>query len=262
MNPQDPMQPQQQPQQPSYGGLPPLSQPQPSASPSVAPRSPSSYQPVQAQASGQQPQVDYIGGPSQQDRQEYSIDYLNRIAPKEQKTVNKFAVFGLIGGLLLAVIFAVVLMSSSGGPSANTQIATVASRVATIQAVVTEQQKHLNSTEMSESNAALGSTFSTMNTDISAIMKERKIKADNALTAKEKAYKEALSKTLNDSYQKGTLDRTYATQMTYELTFLRSQIAKLKKASTSTSIRSFCDNGTENIDLILKSYAAYDASKS
>lgn len=262
MNPKDPMQPQQQPQQPSYGGLPPLAQPQASTPQPVAQQPQSPYQPAQPQPSTEQPQVDYMGDPSQQDRQEYSIDYLNRIAPKEQKTVNKFAVFGLIGGVLLAVIFAVVLMSSSGGPSPNTQLAIVASRVATIQSVVTEQQKHLNSTEMSESNAALGSTLSTMNTDTSAIMKDRKVKADGALTAKEKTYKEKLSKTLNDSYQKGTLDRTYATQMTYELTVLRSQIVKLKKTSTSTSIRTFCENGTKNIDLILKSYASYDTSKS
>ena len=194
------------------------------------------------------PQIDYLGGPSREDRHEYSIDYLNKIAPKEQRNINKFAVFGLIGGVLLTAIFALILMTRSGGPSPNAQLPIVASRISTLQAVTAEQQPHLNVNQISEANAA--------------IMKERKLKADKDLTAKETAYREKLSKSLNDSHQRGTLNRTYTSQMRYELTLLRSQVVTLKKAGSTDAIKKLCNNGIENIDLILKSYASFDASKS
>ena len=125
-----------------------------------------------------------------------------------------------------------------------------------------EQQPHLNVNQISEANAALRTTLSTMNIDITAIMKERKLKADKDLTAKETAYREKLSKSLNDSHQRGTLNRTYTSQMRYELTLLRSQVVTLKKAGSTDAIKKLCNNGIENIDLILKSYASFDASKS
>lgn len=250
MNPQEPMQPQQQSGQPPYGQLPTLNQQPPQGAVGTA-------QPAPAQ-----PQIEYINGPSSQEREEYSIDYLNRIAPKEQKAVNKFAVIGLIGGVLIAVVFAFILMTSSGAPSPNAQLAAVSGRVATLQSVVTEQQTHLGITQLSEANASLGSSLGTMNTDVTAMMKERKIKTDSAVASKEASYKTKLAKTLDDAYQKGTLDRTYTTQMTYELTVLRSKIANLKKSTTSKSIKEFCDTSTSNVDLILKVYASVDTSKS
>lgn len=261
MNPQEPMQPQQQPQQPTYGGIPPMTppaQPSSSMSPQHTPMQPIGSQSPQPAS----PQIDYLGGPSREDRHEYSIDYLNKIAPKEQRNINKFAVFGLIGGVLLTAIFALILMTRSGGPSPNAQLPIVASRINTLQAVTAEQQPHLNVNQISEANAALRTTLSTMNTDITAIMKERKLKADKDLTAKETAYREKLSKSLNDSHQRGTLNRTYTSQMRYELTLLRSQVVTLKKVGSTDAIKKLCNNGIENIDLILKSYASFDASKS
>ena len=54
--------------------------------------------------------------------QTYGVDYLNQIAPKQQKTVNRFAIIAMIGGILIAALFAVVLISSSGGPNVNEQL--------------------------------------------------------------------------------------------------------------------------------------------
>jgi hypothetical protein len=212
-------------------------------------------QPVSApQFDATQPQL------TTQQRQEYSIDYLNEIAPKQQKTVNKFAVFGLIGGVLLAVVAAVFMLSSSGGPDIKTQAKDIQGRIATLQAVTDAQQTHLKEPALSEANATLSTTLSSMNTEFTTLLKTRKIVISKAVLPAEKTYAETLTKKLDDSYQRGTLDRNYPTQMTYELTLLRSKIKKLRVAASSKTVSAFCDTATTNIDIILAAYTKYNAT--
>lgn len=225
------------------------------------------YQPQQQPAPmpGYQPQAPFTP-PSGANGQspEYSIDYLNQIAPKEQRVVNRFAVFGLIGGGIFAAIFALILISTSGGPSANDQLIPISERIATLQSVTTTEQTHLAEDQISQANAALSSSLSSMTISMKTILTERKLKDDaGSSSAKaEKAYAAKLTATLENSYQRGTLDRTYTSQMTYELTVLRSRITKLKQTSGSKEILSFCDTALTNIDLVLKAYSTFDATKS
>jgi hypothetical protein len=208
------------------------------------------------------PQVDYQGGVSQEQRAEYSIDYLNRIAPQEQKTVNRVAIIGFIGGIVAAIIFAVVIFFSTQAPSTNNQLPTLASRVETLKTVASEQQSHLTETQISEANAALTSTLTTMHTELTKTMETRKIKQSKNSTKEEEAYLAALKKTLDDAYQKGTLDRTYTTQMTYQLTLLKSQIAKLNRSTANKELSDFCDTSISNLNKILDTYAKFEATKS
>lgn len=248
--PQQPVQqqaPQMPPQQSPWGQPPQMQSPQPAPMPGYQPQAP--FTPPSG-ANGQSP--------------EYSIDYLNQIAPKEQRVVNRFAVFGLIGGGILTAIFALILISTSGGPGANDQLIPISERITTLQSVTTKEQTHLAEDQISQANAALSSSLSSMTTSMKTILTERKLKDDaGSSSAKaEKAYAAKLTTTLENSYQRGTLDRTYTSQMTYELTVLRSRVTKLKQSSGSKEIVSFCDNALSNIDLVLKAYSTFDATKS
>lgn len=266
MNPQG--QPDQPPSQPSPNGVPPVSgawqQSSPQAAPWQQPAAPQS-QPIQPTPQPTQPQQPFTLPSGADSRSpEYSIDYLNQIAPTEQKVVNRFAVLGLIGGGILAAIFAVILLSNSGGPGPNDQLIPISERIATLQSVTSTEQTHLTEDQISQANAALSSSLSSMTTSIQAIMKERNVKdSSGSSTAKtESGYATTLTNTLENSYQRGTLDRTYTVQMTYELTVLRSRITKLKQSTSNQEITSFCNTSLSNIDLVLKAYASFDATKS
>jgi len=262
-------QPSQQPQQTTWQQ--PVQQPQPQQPPQMPqPQSPWPQQPQMQQSQptpmpGYQPQTPFVP-PSETNSQspEYSIDYLNRIAPKEQRVVNRFAVIGLIGGGILAAIFALILITASGGPSANDQLIPISERIATLQSVTKAEQTHLAEDQISEANAALSSSLSSMTTSMATILTERKLKDSTSSGAAkaEKLYAQNLTTTLEDSYQRGTLDRTYTSQMTYELTVLKSRITKLKQATGSKELLSFCDTSLNNIDLVLKAYSTFDATKS
>lgn len=265
MNPQNPYQQPQQtpPQQPGIGNLPPIQQSY-AQQPSQDQYIPQPQQAYSQQQPYPQPATNYPSQASDQQREEYSIDYLNKIAPKEQRTVNRFAVFGLIGAVVASAIFAVILLSSSHGPDVSKLIPKLDARIQTLKTATAAQQTHLNENDISEANASLSSALGSMDTELQSLMKERKLKkiTDQASVANEKAYLAALTKALDDAYQRGTLDRTYTAQMTYELSMLRSQVVKLKSTSSNETIQTFCANSLNSIDITLKSYAAFDAAKS
>jgi hypothetical protein len=237
-------QPQQQPQ-PTNGGVPPVWQ-----------------QPAQQPMQGYDQQQTFTPNTPGANTANYSVDYLNQIAPQEQKKVNRFAVIALIAGVLISALFGVVLLSSSSGPSVNDQLVPIASRIATLETITETQQPHLRETKISEANAALNSSLTSMNSSITAILKERKLKINAKSTQgkKETTYSTALAKTLDDSYQRGTLDATYTSQMTYELTVLKSKLSKLKRSTKSTSLTTFANDGIANINTILAAYDSFESA--
>lgn len=191
--------------------------------------------------------------------QSMTVDYLNQIAPKQPVAVHRYAVFGLIAAVIFAII-AVIAIVNSGGPDLAGQALSIQDRITTLQTVTDAQQAHLKETTISEANATLSSAFTSMNSDLSTIIKAKSLKLPKK-TSTEKVYSDALLGKLDTAYQLGTLDRTYTAQMTYELHVLRSMLTKFKTSANSTSITSFCNNSVANIDIILKSYASFAATK-
>lgn len=271
--PNQPIQPGQYPQQPPVGPSSPVVTP-----PQAPPAPPDAPQPSQPFA----PQPDTTPTPayprapvplsqaaaplpSGASSHEYSADYLNQIAPKEQTAINRFAIIGLIGGVLMAAIVAIVIMLNAGGPDFSAQAKSVQMRIGTLQKVADTQQPHLKESAISEANSSLASALTSMNADLTALMKTKDLKTASGSSATstktEKNYADSLQKKLDDSYQRGTLDRTYTTQMTYELTLLRSKLTKLKNTANSKSVTAFCTSATTNIDAILKAYSAFSATK-
>ncbi|MEO8691589.1 MAG: hypothetical protein ABI397_02280, partial [Candidatus Saccharimonas sp.] len=178
-------------------------------------------------------------------------------------SVNKFAVLGLIGGVVIAAIVGFILMAAPKTDSADSLILPISSRITTLEVVTSAQQKHLNEDHLNVANAALNSSFDTMSTEVQAIIKTRGLlkKQTKFQIASEKTYQTKLLKTLDDAYQRGTLDRTYATQMTYELTILTSQINSLKKSTSNKDVVAFCDEAVSNIEPIFNSFSSFDPSK-
>lgn len=235
------------------------------AQPAQPQQQPAEYQPYAAPVPNPQQTVQPL--PAYQNPQtaaEYSVDYLNSIAPNQTKQANKFAVFALIGGVIIAAIFAVLILSAPKGSNTNELIPPIAARIKTLQTVTAGQQKHLNENDVNQANATLNSALDTMSTDIAAIVKERNLakKQTKAQTTQETAYATDLTKTLDDAYQRGTLDRTYTSQITYEITILESQINSLEKSTTNKEIDAFCADATKNLDLILAALSASETTTS
>ncbi len=271
MNPQDPYY-QPQPPQPT----PPASAPtgQSSLPPSYpyAPSTPQSqpYAPAPAntysapQVSPPQP-APFPPTAAAPDTGQYPVDYLNQIAaPVPQKTINKFAVFGLMFGFLALVITAVLVLSGAGTPNITTQATLTRDRVYALKIVTTEQQKHLADNGLSSLNATLTASLTTISTDLTELLGEKTTTSSSSSKPKDKtiiADQAALSQKLNDAYLTGTLDRTYASEMSYQLKLLTIQLKKLATSGKTAAAKNIYTKNYDSLNTIATKLADTTSSQ-
>ncbi len=204
-----------------------------------------------------------LGAASEPDTS-FPVDYLNEIAPKQQPVqVNRFAVFGLIGGVLLLAFSAVMMMVNSQ-PNYTKQAQSTLARIETLQAATKEQQSRLTENELSSMNTTLTTSLGSMGTELKSSLKDAKIKTELVGDAKktEKAYSDKLSKTLEDAYLTGSLDRVYAREMSYQLSILKSYLQKLKTASGNRkAIADYVATNSKTLDAATKSFSNFTSTK-
>ncbi len=204
-----------------------------------------------------------LGAASEPDTS-FPVDYLNEIAPKQQPVqMNRFAVFGLIGGVLL-LAFAIVMMMVNSQPNYTKQAQTTLARIETLQAATKEQQSRLTENELSSMNTTLTTSLGSMGTELKSSLKDAKIKTELLGDAKktEKAYSDKLSKTLEDAYLTGSLDRVYAREMSYQLSILKSYLQKLKTASGNRkAIADYVATNSKTLDAATKSFSNFTSTK-
>jgi len=245
MNPQDPLNP------PAGSQIPKLepdihsSATQPSATgesqvPNVAASSQLGPQPLSAQS-------------YQPTRQEYAADYLDQIAPVEQKAANRMGVIGLISGALCLVSLVAFVINSLQPPSLASTILPLQARIETLQAVTEEQNGRLNESAISNANSSLNAVLITMSSDISKITTEKKIKKSNdkKVKAAEANYRSSLANGLALDSARGLLDRTYTAKMTYELNILKTMFKKVLGSTKQEKIEEFVNAAIKNIDATL-----------
>ena len=204
-----------------------------------------------------------LGAASEPDTS-FPVDYLNEIAPKPQPVqMNRFAVFGLIGGVLL-LAFAIVMMMINSQPNYTKQAQSTLARIETLQAATKEQQSRLTENELSSMNTTLTTSLGSMGTELKSSLKDAKIKTELVGDAKktEKAYSDKLSKTLEDAYLTGALDRVYAREMSYQLSILKSYLQKLKTASGNRkAIADYVATNSKTLDAATKSFSNFTSTK-
>lgn len=204
-----------------------------------------------------------LGAASEPDTS-FPVDYLNEIAPKQQPVqVNRFAVFGLIGGVLL-LAFAIIMMMVNSQPNYTKQAQSTLARIETLQAATKEQQSRLTENELSSMNTTLTTSLGSMGTELKSSLKDAKIKTELTGDAKktEKAYSDKLSKTLEDAYLTGSLDRVYAREMSYQLSILKSYLQKLKTASGNRkAIADYVATNSKTLDAATKSFSNFTSTK-
>ena len=204
-----------------------------------------------------------LGAASEPDTS-FPVDYLNEIAPKQQPVqINRFAVFGLIGGVLL-LAFAIIMMMVNSQPNYTKQAQSTLARIETLQAATKEQQSRLTENELSSMNTTLTTSLGSMGTELKSSLKDAKIKTELVGDAKktEKAYADKLSKTLEDAYLTGALDRVYAREMSYQLSILKSYLQKLKTASGNRkAIADYVATNSKTLDAATKSFSNFTSTK-
>lgn len=218
-------------------------------------------QPYQPQPP-QQPYPPQPSAPQQQFQQpQYSIDYLNQIAPQQHKPkapLPRLVILILGGGIVLFLIMA-LFGAMRGGNSAS--LPTLAMRLQSLQSVADSAQPKIKSNQLRVTNSNLSLYLTNANRDIATPLKNTgndpaKIKPTAAIQADTKK----LSSALEDARLNAIYDRVYARNMNYQLTTLLLQMAQLKNSSSSASTRAFLDTTTANLTTIQDQLSKYTDS--
>lgn len=192
---------------------------------------------------------------------QYSIDYLNQIAPQEKKPgmSNKFFLFIIGGGLLVAVIVGILALSSgSNGPTQKMQ--TLAARLTTLQTISDKAQKNIKSGKLRSTNSSLTIFLTNANHDIVTPFGKNGVdikKIDKKITSKESGTN--LTKKLEDARLNAIYDRVYASEMGYQLETVAALMKDIYTNSKSKSLKEFLIATDNNLLPIKKQFQEYSA---
>jgi hypothetical protein len=198
------------------------------------------------------------------DQNQYSIDYLNKIAPQDKKPAmnNKVFLFAVGGGLLLAIIVGIIALSSGGG-GPKEQMQTLAARLTTLKGISDKSQKNLKSNTMRSTNSNLILFLSNANRDIVEPLKSNGVSTDNmnkTITTKEGG--EALTKKLEDARLNAIFDRTYAREMGFQLETTSVLMKSIYNSTNSKSLKAFLEATDANLQPIKKQMTDFNAATS
>ncbi len=194
-----------------------------------------------------------------QDPNQYPIDYLNQIAPPGPKAgLDKKFLFMIGGGILIAIIALIVVLSlpSGGGPKDKMQ--TLAARMTTLESISKKAQSNLKSNALRGTNSNLNIFLTNANRDIAEPLKTNGVDVktlDKTIVAKEDGKK--LTDKLEEARLNVIYDRTYAREMTYQLESTAALMGDIYDNTNSKSLKDFLIKTDENLQPIKTQFSEF-----
>lgn len=195
---------------------------------------------------------------------QYSIDYLNNIAPTPQKQpVNKRLLMLVAGGgVLLLIILGFMLAAMLGGGSGD-KLQTLAARLQTLQTVAHDAQVNIKSNDLRTTNSSLDIYLANANRDMATQLESRGInpaKLDKSIVAREAGTE--LIATLDDARLNAVYDRTYAREMSYQLATVTALIADIDASTSDKVLEKYLETTRANLTPIEEQLANFIGSTS
>ena len=196
---------------------------------------------------------------------QYSIDYLNQIAPAPQKQGLSSRMFLMVigGGILLVAIVGLLMAFSGGGSGPTQKMQTFAARVQTLGKIVTSAQKNIKSNDLRGANSNLSIFLTNTGQGMTDPLEKNGIsltKLDKNIVAQENG--DALTAKLEDARLNAVFDRTYAREMSYQLTTLKALMNSIFMNTKSKSMKDFLETTNDSLVPIKKQFDTFNATSS
>lgn len=193
---------------------------------------------------------------------QYSIDYLNQIAPPSKKPglSNKLFLILAGGGLLLAIIVGVFFLSGGGSAGPIQKMQTLAARLTTLQSISDKAQKNIKNGDLRSTNSSLTIFLTNANRDIVAPLGKNGVdvkKIDKNIVSLEAGTE--LTKKLEDARLNAIYDRTYALEMGYQLDTTAVLMKDIYTNTSSKSLKDFLVATDANLLPIKKQFKEFNA---
>lgn len=182
--------------------------------------------------------------------QRIDSSYLDEIsAPAVQKTISPLILWGLIGGGLLVVGIFMMMLFSSGGPSTSERLTDFLYRVQSLKELVSQSDENLQSSKLRAANSGLSSVLSGVQTETSTLLSgaSEKIATKPPKGSAILTEYEQIDAKLEDARLNVAFDRTYAREIVYQITKLRTEMSVIYDDSSSAELRTFLESADEDL---------------
>jgi hypothetical protein len=196
---------------------------------------------------------------------QYSIDYLNNIAPAPQKPgINKrLLILVAGGGVILLIILGSIFAALLNGGGSGDKLQTLAARLQTLQTVAHDAQVNIKSNDLRTTNSSLDIYLTNANRDIATPLESRGVnpeKLDKSIVAREAGTE--LTDALEDARLNAVYDRTYAREMSYQLATVTALIADIDTSTNDSALKKYLETTRANLTPIEEQLANFIGSAS
>ena len=171
--------------------------------------------------------------------------------------------WGLIAGVLILAIIVVTAVTSSGGGPSPSSLSAIATKFDALKVVSDDAEKKIQSSELRVINSSLNLSLTNANRDLQEPLKLQEIslkdKKNTSISAVRTEFEE-LDGRLEDARLNGIYDRTYAREIGYQLTTLRSDMVVLYKKTRSTSLKSALESADANLKPLAEDFSSFNGS--
>lgn len=194
----------------------------------------------------------------------YSVEYLNQIAPKPPKRGlfgNQRTLFIAIAAALILGILIIVVGSIIGNRPNHLQ--QLAARLQSTETIVNGAQVNIQSSQLRSLNSSLSIFFANTNRDIVAPLAASGINAsklDQKIVASENGA-DVVAK-LEDARLNAVYDTTYASEMSYRLEMTMILMKDIYNSTSNKSLKTFLQTAYQNLAPIQKQLADFNSTDS
>ncbi|MCA9341619.1 hypothetical protein KC952_03750 [Candidatus Saccharibacteria bacterium] len=193
--------------------------------------------------------------PNQSQSYDQGLDasYLDQIAaPAQQKIMNPFILWGLIGGALLIVIIFIMVLFSSGQPSSAQRMNNFLFRVDALNSLVKDSQKTIRNPKLHTANGSLSSILTSIQTETTKFLNksgssDKKVRLKPPKGSPILAEYIQINKKIDEARLNAIFDRVYAREVAYQIAKLRTEMVPIYKDTSSKKIREFLENSDKDL---------------
>ncbi|MFZ2125963.1 MAG: hypothetical protein WAV04_00420 [Candidatus Microsaccharimonas sp.] len=193
-------------------------------------------------------------------------DYLNQIAPQAPKVLPFKAgprLFLIIGAVLVVLVSGIAITLNIIRSAQQAPLETLSARLTTTQTIVNDAQANLKSSQLRSLNSNLAIYLTNTTRDIGEPLLANGIntaKLPDSVTKAESG--DAIAARLEDARLNAVFDRTYAREMTYQLSTTLTLMKQIRDSTGSASLKTFLDTAITNLEPTQASFASFDAASS
>ena len=209
----------------------------------------------------------------------YNVDmdgqeYLNQISMQNRPVKksrfsnflsSKFAVVGLIGVIALAVVIVIGALIGGDKKDVKNLSASLALHVNNTAEVISEYQTHVKSSELRASAASLGQVLSVTGKDLADYLENKyNLKLSNIgkdISTQANTEKDGLESELFEAKINGILDRIFAHKMSYEISLIATEAAKIIKSTSDTDLKDLVEKNYSSLENLYDKFNNFSEAK-